>query len=177
MKKLWPFPGDAPVTRARKMASAYRQVALEQQQAAQALRDAMFKADTRLLAFDSPATLVAIKAALASLDGADAVTALDKRFSDWGETFHIEQPERHEMHDMVKASEAAKLIHSSAKTLNELRIKGRIKAEWSDEVGPSGGYLYRVADVYKLSTTMRGRGWRRKQSVDTLNDSGRGDPK
>jgi len=159
------------------MASAYRQVAKEQQEAAQALRDAMFKADTRLLAFDSPATLVAIKAALKTLDGASAVAELDKRFSDWGETFHVEQVAHYEMDDWVKASEAAKLIHSSTKTLNELRIKGRIKAEWSADVGSSGGYLYKVEDVYKLSTTMRGRGWRRKGSVDSINDSGRGDSK
>lgn len=175
---MWPFPGDVPVIRARKMVGAYRQAAIEAQQAAQVLRDAMIKADTRLLAFDSPATLVAIKAALETLDQTDAVAALDKLFSDWGETFHTEQPQHYEMDDMVKASEAAKLIHVNKSALSQMRIRGRIKGVWNDDVGTSGGYLYKVEDVYKLSSTIRRRtSWRDKGVTDTLDDSGRGDSK
>lgn len=178
MKKLWPFPGDVPVIRARKMLGAYRQVAIEQRDAARGLAEALRNADTRLLAYDSPTTLEAIKAALKTLDDADPVAALDKRFSDWGETFHVEQPQHYEMDDWVRASEAAKLIHIDKSALNQMRIRGRIKGMWSDDVGSCGGYLYKVEDVYKLSTTIRRRGsWRDKGVTDTLDDSGRGDSK
>jgi hypothetical protein len=177
VKRLWPFPGEAPVTRLRRMVGAYQHVAREQRALAVALADALRQADTRLLAYDSPATLQAIKAALKALDDSDPVAELDKRFTDWGETFHVEQVQHYELDDWVKCSEAAKLIHCTPKTLNELRIKGRIPAQWSRDIGSAGGYLYLVADVYKLSTTMRGRGWRAKGSADNLNDSGRGDSK
>jgi hypothetical protein len=175
VKRLWPFDGEAPVTRARRMVLAYQQIAREQRAAALALAQALRQADTRLLAYDSPATLQAIKTALKALDDGDPVTDLDKRFCDWGETFHVEQVQHYEMDDYVKATEAAKLIHVTGKTLNDLRIKGRIKGQWSKDVGNAGGYLYKVEDVYKLSTQMRGRGWRKKGSLDTLSDSGRGD--
>lgn len=200
MKGTWPFPGDSPVARARKMCGAYRQVAQQQHQAAcelrdaylnqhkaaAALREALDKADTRLLSYDSPATLELIKKALKELDAeqipaafdpTDPVAELDERFSSWGESFHAEQVDHYEMDDWVKASVAASLIHVSHKTINTLRIQGRIKGQWHQTLGPSGGYLYLVADVYKLSETLRSRTWQKKPTVDTLNDSGRGDSK
>ena len=200
MKKRWPFPGEAPVTRARKVALAYRNLARElyealralnegaqrQQRAAAALREALEKADARLLSYDSPATLEAIKTALKELDGGekikdlppeDPILDLDNRFNSWGESFHAEQPDHYEMDDWVKASVAARLIHISDKTVNTLRVEGRIKGIWDKDVGSSGGYLYKVEDVYALSLTLRSRTWQKKGSIDNLNDSETGDPK
>lgn len=175
MKRLWPFPGEAPVTRARKVALAYRQVAQQQHQILAVLSDALDKADTRLLSYDSPATLVAIKQALAGIPPADPVAELDKRFTDWGETFHCEQPAHYEMDDYVTAKIAAQLIHVGPNAVQALRVKGRIKGHWTPDLGTVGGYLYKVRDVYDLSSKLRGRDWRRKESTDTLNDDGRSD--
>jgi hypothetical protein len=182
------------------MCGAYRQVAQQQHQAATELRDAYLKqriavatlqealgkADTRLLSYDSPATLELIKTALkeldtdqipAAFDPTDPVKELDDRFSSWGESFHADQVDHYDMDDEVKASVASKLIHVSDKTITTLRIAGRIKGRWVKHLGPTGGYLYRVGDVYELSTTLRSRSWRKKATIDTLNDSGRSDSK
>jgi len=157
VKRLWPFPGDSPVARARKVALAYRHVAQQQHQAANILAQAMRKADTRLLAYDSPTTLEEIKAALKVFDASDPVAELDKRFTDWGETFHTEAPVHYDMDDYVKAEEAAALIHLSRKSMSALRVRGRIKGHWTPDIGTSGGYLYLVRDVYALSTTLKSR--------------------
>jgi hypothetical protein len=175
VKRLWPFPGDSPVARARKVALAYRSVALQQHQALASLRDALDKADKRLLAYDSPATLVAIKQALADIGDTDPVAELDKRFTDWGETFHSEQPIHYEMDDYVNATIAGQLIHLNRKSINELRQKGRLKGHWTPDLGPVGGYIYRVSDVYELSSKKRRRTSADKGSADTLNTDGRSD--
>lgn len=175
MKRLWPFPGEAPVTRARKIALAYRTVAQQQRDALTKLRGALDQADKRLLAYDSPATLVAIKQALADIGDTDQVAELDKRFSDWGETFHCEQPGHYELDDYVPAKIAAQLAHVAPKTIHNLRISGRIKGTWTPHLSTSGGYLYKVRDIYELSSKLRGRGWRAKESADTLNPNGRSD--
>lgn len=177
MKRVWPFPGEVTIIRARKVALAYREAARQQHEAIKTLREALTKADTRLLAYDSPATLNAVKDAIKALGDGDPVAELDQRFTDWGETWHCEQPQHYEMDDYVKAKEAAKLIHVSAKTIQTLRMDGRLKGHWTTDIGTAGGYLYLVADVYKLSSTMRTRGWRTKGSADNLNDSRRSDAK
>lgn len=177
MKRTWPFPGESPVVRARKMVLAYRHLAQQERAGALLLADLLRRADTRLLAFDNPATLDAIKTALKTLGDGDPVAELDRRFTDWGESFHAEQPEHYEMDDYVKASVACTLIHVAPKTINTMRINGRIKGHWAPDLGSSGGYLYRVGDLYDAAAKLPSRGWRRKRSTDTLNDSGRSDPK
>jgi hypothetical protein len=183
--RRWPFPGEQPVHRARKVALAYRHTALEYADVAEHLRtiiEAVENADRRLLAYDSPKTLaaldIAMKAAREYLDNihkAETPQALDERFTSWGETFHCEQPEHYEDDDLVKGAQAAKLIHVSPKTMSTERIRGRIKGIWDPEMATAGGYWYRVGDVYALSSELRGRAWRRKGSTDTLNDSRTGD--
>lgn len=177
MKRLWPFPGESPVVRARKMVLAYRHLAQQQRDAALTLANALRKADTRLLAFDSPATLETIKTALKALGDHDPVAELDKRFTDWGETFHAEQPKHYDLDDFVKASIAAQLIQVAPKTINTMRINGRVQGYWSDDLGSSGGYLYKVRDLYDAAATMPSRGWHRRRSTDTLNNDRRSDSK
>lgn len=172
--KKWPFPGDHPVSRARKMALAYRALAQEQQQAREDIRAALEKLDRRLIAYDNPASLTLIDQALKALDG-DGVKDLDDRFTSWGETWHAEQPQTYGPDDFVKGDVAASLIHISKKSISTLRINGRLKGTWDPDMGTAGGYWYKVADVYELSTTLRGRNWRQKESTDTLKDSGRSD--
>jgi len=185
--RRWPFPGDQPVHRARKVALAYRHTAAEYEGVATHLRtivEAVEEADRRLLAYNSAKTLAALdtamKAAREYLDHtrkAETVHNLDERFTTWGETWHCDQPGHYEDDDLVKAGVAAKLIHIAPKTLSTQRIRGRIKGHWDPQMATAGGYWYRVGDVYELSSKLRSRSWRRKGSTDTLNDSETGDSK
>lgn len=186
--KKWPFPEDTPTIRARKVAFAYRNVAEEQaalidqyQAATQVIVDAVNQSDRRLLAYDSPKTLAALSAALKAAQAALDATAgspvkdLDARFTSWGESWHCEQPDHYPDDEYVRTAVGAKLIHVSAKTLSVLRNQGRIDAIFDRQAGSTGGYWYKVADLYALAATMRGRAWRSSRPADTLNANGTGD--
>lgn len=176
MTKAWPFPGESATVRARKVALAYRAVAQQRHTAGLALAELLKRADTRLLAFDAPATLQAIQLALKDFDGPDPVAELDIRFTNWGETFHCEQPEHYDMDDYVTAKIAAQILSVHAKTISVMRIKGRLAGHWDPTVGQAGGYRYKVADLYDIAAQRRTRGWRRREATDTLTDSSRSDP-
>jgi hypothetical protein len=175
VKKKWPFPGDAPVTRARKIALAYRNQAQQQQAAMLQIREVLEALDRRLINFDNPASIEKLDTALKAVTSAGTVEELDQRFTDWGETWHAEQPDHYEPDDYVKATDAAKIVHVNPKTIATLRINGRLKGHWDPDMGNAGGYWYQVRDLHDLSSKLRGRNWRNKQSTDTLNDSGRSD--
>lgn len=176
MKRLWPFPGDVPVIRARKVALAYRAEATRQRELVTRMRDMFDKIDLRLIEYSEPGATTAINNILKDIPNSDPVAALDQRFTDWGETFHSSQPIQYGMDDWVKGSEAAKLIHTNSKTMSNKRIEGAIKGLWDPQLGTNGGYLYKVRDVYALRETMyKGRRWLNKRTPDTLNDSGRSD--
>lgn len=159
--KNWPFPGDAPVSRARKMALAYRALAQQQQEAREQILRVLEQLDRRLIAFDNPGAVAIIDKAMGELAG-DGVKELDERFTQWGETFHAEQPDHYEPDDYVKAKVAAQLINCAPKTISNLRIHGRLPGVWDPNIGSSGGYWYKVSDVYETSSKMRSRSWRRK---------------
>lgn len=188
--KKWPFRGDPPVTRARKVALAYRNTAAEYEtliaplrEAAQTIVDALSKADRRLLAYDSPKTLGEIDQALKTVAAAlldmpaptQTVTQLDARFISWGEFWHCEQPAERELDEYVLAKEGSRLIGITPKTLNTLRNQGRIDAVFDKDRSATGAYWYKVADLMALQPTLASRAWRRKSSTDTLNANGTGD--
>lgn len=174
--KKWPFPGDYPIVRARKMALAYRNLAEQQQAAHQRIREALENLDRRLIAYDNPASLAIIDQALKEF-AATSVKDLDDRFTSWGEEWHADQPVTYEPDDMVKAKTAAQIMQVAPKTVSNLRITGRLKGVWDPDMGNSGGYWYKVSDVWEMSTRLRGRNWRSKPPLDTLNDSGSSDSK
>ena len=101
MPSSWPFPGDSPVARARKMALAYRALAEEFQ---------------NMLA--------------AGVAPTNTVADLDKRFRDWGERWVGEKPATYDLDDWVPTTEAADLIQISTGALSRARVRGRIKGEW-----------------------------------------------
>lgn len=164
------------------MALAYRAELIKRQEAVKALLLALEQVNRQLISFDSPATLALLDAAvkdLAAGGGDDAVKELDERFTQWGESWHADVPMTFEPDELVKAADAAKILHCSNKTMSTLRIGGRIKGHWDPTLGSTGGWRYKVADVYELSTKVRGRtgGWREKESGVTLNGSGSSDTK
>lgn len=185
----WPFPDDKPVSRSRRMALAYRTTAQEAEQlltplreAAQIIADAVEQADKRLLAYDSPKTLhelqTALKQVRAVLDAGaptQTVAQLDQRFTSWGEFWHCEQPDEYGPEDYVRAADGAKLIGISHKTLNTMRNRGQIPSIFNVTTGGTGGYWYKVADLYAAKDAMPSRGWRRKSTADTLDANGTGD--
>lgn len=131
MTDEWPYPGDSPVARARRMALAYR----------------------------------AIAESVASSKTKD----LDQRFRSWGETWVGEEPVELTDDDYVNAKVGAALIGITSHALSKLRQRTRIDGKWN---GARIGFTYRVGDIYKLSTELRGRGWGRTVKVS---DNGRGD--
>lgn len=174
MKRKWPFPGDQPLIRARKVALAYRTLLQQREEAEQQIRDVLEKLDRRLISYSDPASVGLLDKALATLNDC-RTEALDQRFTEWGETWHCDQPEHYEETDYVKAATAAKILAVSHKTISTLRINGRLTGHWDPDMGTAGGYWYLVKDIHDLSRKMRGRNWRGKGSTDTLNDSGRSD--
>lgn len=172
--KAWPFPGESPVVRARKMALAYRNVAQQLQADHDRLVELFGRIDPRILDWiDDEETRKLLK----NLDkNPDLVGELDKRFREWGETWHAEVVVQYTDDDEVDAKEASKLIHVSANTINRARMRGRITGTFKKKTGDNmGRWYYVVADVYKLSTELRGRGWRRTEATDTVPSSGSSD--
>lgn len=177
MKQGWPFPRDGVLVRSRKMALAFREEAKKQRQVTLMLRDILLQADRRLIAYSDPAMLPTISAAIDAVASKDPVTELDERFVSWGEEWHADLPDNYDMDDWVKTSVAARLVQIASKTLNQMRIDGKVTGKWDPSINTKGGYLYRVGDVFAARAAMPGRGWRVRDSIDTLNNSGTGDSK
>lgn len=173
----WPFPGDSPVARARKMALAYRALAEQQDELIKAFVAIMHALDRKLIAFDNPGTLAMIDHKLKKARELGGPSELDQRFSDWGEEWHAELPVTYEADDYITGRQAAPLLNINANTVGRLRIAGRIKGKWDPTVGSRGGWTYLVADVWELSTKLRGRNWRTKERIDSIGSDGSSDEK
>lgn len=165
----WPFPGDSPIARARKVALAYRALAEEQVELIAKLKYALRALDNLPVENVDPELPAKIEELLA-FNADDPVHALDQRFTQWGEQWHSNTPIHYEPDDWVVTKIAANLINISTGALSRLRKTGRIKGRFVREVG-IGGYTYQVKDVYALSEQLRGRAWRTDPSTDTVTDS------
>ncbi len=153
------------MARARKVALAYRARAEEHAAQARELRDLLAEINPTLLKFADTELAGRIQKAIKTT--VEDVADLDQRFWDWGESWHCPSKQTYEPDDMLPAREAAPLIQVAANTLNRMRLRGRIKGHWKGGkgTGVNGQYLYRVRDVYQLSSELRGRGWRATDSV------------
>ena len=172
----WPYPGDSPVARARKVAGAYRSLAQEQAAALAQCATVLDAVDRRLVAFKDPAVLSQIDACVKALSALTPPEALDTRFREWGEGWHADIPVHYEQDDWVTAKEAAPIVGLNKGTLGQLRIRGRIKGKWDKNLGSRGGWRYRVGDLWKLSTEKRGRDWRARERTDSITTDGSSDP-
>jgi hypothetical protein len=174
VSRNWPFPGDGTVMRARKMYQAMHALATEQQRGVDLLR--------QLRATMSPRTPLRdqIDDVLDALDDMDDVAGLDKRFADWGEEWHIPQPDpgSFDEDDYVPTKIAATIIPLQRRHIAAMRVDGKIKGKWDDRVGPHGGWTFRVGDLYRLSDEVRSRGgqaWRATRPVGNIPASETGD--
>jgi hypothetical protein len=150
--KKWPFQGDAPVARARKVALAYRATATAHEEALKTIGEA-------LQHIDWPAAEKVLKAigAIASAD-TQTVEQLDQRFTAWGETWHCPRPVHYDDDDYVDSNTAGELIQLAGATIQRYRVEGRIKGIWNEQIGPHGGWVFRVGDLYQFSANRRPRG-------------------
>lgn len=177
MSDKWPFPRDGISTRARKMALAYRQLATEQHQRAEAFRNVLASLDQRLLRFMDPDTAEAVAKLIAETTP-DPVAELDQRFTSWGEKWHADIEVTYGPDDWVTSAEGGPLIQRHGATLNQMRLRGLIKGRWvKATAGKQPHWEYRVKDVYALQTQLKGQGWRAAGPTDTVADSGRSDSK
>jgi len=163
--KQWPFDGDAPVTRARKVALAYRATAATYADALAAISEALHLIDLRLCNFDQPGAADIITKALAAAGEAQSVTQLDERFTEWGETWHCPRTTAYTDDDYVDAATAAELIALAPGTVHKFRTRRQLPGIWQPDPGGRGKWMFRVGDLYKLAAERRRRG-------DNLKDRG-----
>lgn len=156
--KQWPFDGDAPVTRARKVSGAYRATAVAYEESLTAIGDALQLIDLRLINFDQPGAADIITKAIAAAGETQSVAQLDQRFTDWGEAWHCPRPTTYSEDDLVDAIVAAEILQIASGTVHKFRTNRRIKAVWNPQIGPRGGWMFRVGDLYEFSRTRRRRG-------------------
>jgi len=164
--RKWPFPGDSPIARARKVALAYRTSAQAQEEKLTALREALKHVDLRLLEYDNLPSTDVIRDALKDDPGVQSVADLDKRFTGWGETWHCPRPATYDDDDYIDAVAAADILQISSGAVHKLRLRGRLKGIWNDSLGSTGGWVFLVRDLYQLSQE------RRPRNNDTKADSG-----
>lgn len=176
--KRWPFPGDSILIRARKVALAYRHLAAGQEQQLARIRELYAQCDDRLIAWEPN------EAARKELDGLmrtatpadDTVAALDRRFDDWGETWHADVESHYEPEDWVPADVAGQILSVSRNTVGRHRVRGRIEGKFLKQQGNGGGgWYYKVADLYELQTQLRGRGRHFGKGTVTVPSSGSSD--
>lgn len=142
--KPWPWHGDGPAARARKVALAYRALALE--------------------------LLAAAEKAGADVDP-DVVRESDRRYMKWGEGWLDTGPVTYDGDDMVNSRVAGSLIGLSSGTISRYRVEGRIVGVLDDA---NHCFRYRVADVYKLKSEIRPRGHNLRNAQATSNVSANG---
>jgi len=164
----WPFPGDSSVVRARKIALAYRQAAAEQMARANRMRAVLTAAKLRSLRAIDPDLAKQITE-LIKEKPADVVHEMDERFLKWGEKWHT--PLRRTSYDpdeMLGAEEAAQLLSVQAATLLTMRRRGRIRGVYVRSQNPH--FEFKVADLYKLQSEMRGRNGGKSETTDNMAD-------
>ena len=172
----WPYPGDAPVSRARKIALAYRALAETQAEKARELEQLLAEINGKLLKWDDPKRSGKIKALLADLTR-DDVTDLDLRFLHWGETWHTPlERTQYDEDDWVTSREAGKILSLDGNSVLMLRRRGRIKGRWVKGTNPH--FEFRVGDLWKLQTerrTRKGQPLENGDATDNLSTSETGD--
>lgn len=146
---VWPDPGVPATDRARTMALAYRETALALQAEADAVRKALAGVDLRVLKFADPQAAKAVKALLGDT-ATDPVTALDDRFSEWGEQWHADPPDFvFDEDDWVPTQIAIHIVGINNNTLGDHRSKGAIRGRFVKR-GSNATFLYRVGDLRAL---------------------------
>ncbi len=155
-ERKWPFPGDAPVTRARKMALAYRQRA----ERLEARHSDLRKTVNELLEMKNLPVKVRGALLAVALDDAkhETVEGLDTRFLDWGETWHTPIEATYDLDDWVSAKIGGQLIQIPPATLTTLRMRRRITGRWAKGKGVNPHWEFKVRDLYALQDEIRKRG-------------------
>ncbi len=174
--RRWPFPGDAPIVRARRVGLAYRAKARELEDKLAEYRELLARVNPSLVKFADNQLANEIQKMLALGPDENDVESMDRRFLDWGETWHTPIEISYAPEDEVRSKVAAQLIQVSENTIGKARIHGRLPGRWIKPVdGYPGHFLYKVADVYALSGQLRGRHWRSSDGKDKVSDNGRSD--
>lgn len=166
----WPFPGDAPVSRARKMGLAYRQMAIDAQKQLQAAAEFAAHLDPELRErFDKTV----------HLDVDQRVENVDRRFLSWGEKWHAERVEPYADDEMIDTRQVAALLCITISSASKLRMRGRLPARAHPDERGRVMWLYRAGDVYALANEPRPRKSTSPASdaTDSIPASGTGDPR
>lgn len=171
-QKQWPWPGDSPIVRTRKIALHYRQLAEEQQQRANNLQKLLSTVDLRTLRLMDPDLGEAVEEMLKVIGATsdNPVEVADRKFIEWGEDWHTPLEAEYGDDEWVPTKVAAKLLHVSEGTVTTQRLNGRIKGKWNKDPGRTNGWYFLVSDLYRLQSELRGRDWRRREKVVRVTD-------
>lgn len=169
-EKLWPWPGDSPVVRARKIALHYRQLAEDQQKRANDLHHLLTAAvnlqSLRLVDPDMAEALEIILATGGPLT--DAIAVSDRKFLEWGEEWHTPLEAQYDDDEWVPTRVAARLVHLAEGTITRMRLRGRIQGKWRKDPGSSNTWVFKVSDLYKLQSELRARQWKPGPKTDSI---------
>lgn len=157
IRGVWPDPEEVPTGRARHVALAYRRLAREQQQRAQALQDALTAVDLRMLEFSDADLAATVRKLIQDVVG-DPVRDLDAQFADWGEDFHLDGDEppafEYDDTDYVPSRIIAELFQISNNYYGQLRIGGVVKDFLHRG---TQGYVYNVGEARAVKAQLPGR--------------------
>lgn len=171
--RIWPFPGDSPVARSRKVALAYRAVAQDQHTKLVELQKILAGIDVRIIGWIPDAETITAIQQFVKTQLPDQAAELDERFSSWGEQWHATVAHHWEPDDWINAEEAAALVQIGRNTLLRARSRGRIEGQFVKQEGDHNGrWYFKVADVYALQEKLPGRDWKSRRSTSTLPDTG-----
>lgn len=172
--RLWPFPGDQPIVRARKMALAYRQAHRDAHSQLRAIADAWQKMDPRIIGWiDDDVRDELTK--LMDIGAEETPEALDQRFYEWGEDWHAQVVRAYADDEMITAKEAAAILCITTGGVGNLRSRGRIQGTIVHTPGRTPIFYYKAADVYQLARERRARTSPTADTTDSIPTSGTGD--
>jgi hypothetical protein len=176
--RRWPFDGDSPVVRARKMALAYRALAEEQQSRLDAALDLLSRVDERVLRLNPDTGVAAGITKLLSREAInEPVPAMDARFYEWGEEWHAELSRHYDSDEWITGEDAGHILTVAPQTVSRMRTRGRLVGKLVKVPGQQGGgrWYYLAADIYALSAEKRARSSPEVDATDSLQASGSSD--
>lgn len=162
LRRVWPDPGVPAMTRYKEMVRAYRDVAYQLQDKAEALQKALAAVDLRVLRFADVDLADKVQAMVDQLAD-NPVLALDRQYADRGEDWHVDEKPVFEYDDdewvpTWVASELSEVdgARVSEAQINKLRQVGRLQSIWPNAII---GYCFRVGDVRGLRARVPTRGY------------------
>jgi hypothetical protein len=173
-KKQWPFPGDLPVVRARKVALAYRQQALDYEAALNELYTLIAMLGPSIIGRTEGGNLHELPEKNDVLS--PGVAGLDERFIAWGEKWHTSQPVPYDDDELVDLETASQILVVSAHAILRRIQNGTLVSQFMRRDGDHRKrHYFKAGDIYALQNDFPNRSNSlRARSTDKVGSNGQG---